>query len=90
MEGMERDKAMLLAEASITAAGSADHYVVPHLVGSVLYVFRSMSVSFPGEGKRDAMEQNEFNRLSNAVEDVIKGFDLDPDQLLEERKRRVK
>lgn len=90
LEGTNREWAMMMVEASIRAAGAGDRLVIPVLHGSRMAIFHSESIAYP-DGRRSGMEHSEFCKLSEAVEATIKGLSgLDPDQMLEEAKRRVK
>lgn len=77
--GVSRERAVMLAEASIRAAGS---YAVPIAHGGDLVVFVPKSIAF------DKLSHLEFCRLSNQVEEVIKAeTGLDPDSLLNETEK---
>lgn len=77
--GINRERAMLLAEAAIRAAGS---YAVPVLHGDTLVVFKPKSIAF---GK---LSHAAFCALNNAVDEVIRAqTGLDPEQLLKEHGR---
>lgn len=77
--GLNRERAMLLAEAAIRAAGS---YAVPVLHGDTLVVFKPKSIAFA------KLSHAAFCALNNAVDDVIrKETGIDPDQLLKEHGR---
>lgn len=77
--GVNRERAMLLAEAAIRAAGS---YAVPILHGDTLVVFKPKSIAF---GK---LSHAAFCALNNAVDEVIRAeTGLDPDQVLKEHER---
>lgn len=77
--GVNRERAMLLAEAAIRAAGS---YAVPVLHGDTLVVFKPKSIAF---GK---LSHAAFCALNNAVDEVIRAeTGLDPDQVLKEHER---
>ncbi len=76
LTGMNKERAMLLAEAAIRAVGS---YAMPVINGDVLVIFRPKSIAF------DKMGHKEFCLLNEAVDEIIKaetGFD--PDILLKE------
>lgn len=74
--GVNRERAVLLAEAAIRAAGS---YAVPILHGDTLVVFKPRSIAF---GK---LSHAAFCALNNAVDEVIRAeTGLDPEQLLRE------
>lgn len=71
--GLNRDRAVMLVEAAIRAAGS---YAVPVVHGDTLVVFKPKSIKF------DSMPHLEFCGLNNAVDDVLRAEGVDPDQLL--------
>ena len=60
--GMSKERAMLLAEAAIRAAGS---YAMPVLHGDMLVIFKPKSIAFT------KLSHTEFCRLSDDVSDVI-------------------
>lgn len=77
--GINRERAMLLAEAAIRAAGS---YAVPIIHGDTLVVFKPKSIAFA------KLSHAAFCALNNAVDDVIQAeTGLDPKQLLKEHER---
>jgi hypothetical protein len=77
--GISKERAKLLAEAAIRAAGS---YAVPILHGDTLVIFRPKSIAFSKLGHKD------FCRLNDEVDSVIKAeTGLDPEQLLREYAR---
>lgn len=77
LAGMTKERAMMLAEASLRGGGS---YAMPVMHGDVLVIFRPKSISFA------KMTHHEFCRLSDAVEDVIRGvLGVDAEQLLAAR-----
>lgn len=81
LTGVRKENAMLLAEAAIRGAGS---FAVPVIHRDTLVIFRPRSISFT------AMPHVEFNRLSQAVEDLIRDIiGVEPEQLLKERERAV-
>lgn len=66
LTGINKDKAMLLAEASIRAAGS---YAVPVLYKDTLVVFRPLSISFEKLPHKDACKL--FDDVSALIESDI-------------------
>ena len=77
--GVNRERAMLLAEAAIRAAGS---YAVPVLHGDTLVVFKPKSISFA------KLSHAAFCALNDAVDEVIRAeTGLDPEQVLKEHER---
>lgn len=76
---INKEKAIMLAEASIRAAGS---YAMPVLHKDMLVIFRPKSISF------QRMPHLEFCALNSAVEQVIHNIiGVEPEQLLAERGR---
>lgn len=74
--GINRERAMLVVEAAIRAAGS---YAVPVIHGFTLVVFKPKSIAF---GKLD---HKAFCKLNDEIDAVIKAeTGLDADQLLKE------
>lgn len=81
LTGVRKENAMMLAEAAIRGAGS---YAVAVIHRDTLVIFRPRSISFT------AMPHLEFNRLAQAVEDLIRDIiGVEPEQLLKERERAV-
>lgn len=79
LTGMSKERAMLLAEAAIRAAGS---YAVPVLHGDTLVIWRPKSISF------DKLSHKAACRLFDEVSEVIRAeTGIDPDQLLIEHER---
>jgi hypothetical protein len=77
--GMQKDRAMFLAEASIRAAGS---YAMPVLHGDTLVIFRPKSIAFSKMGHSD------FCKLNDEVAAVIEAeTGLAADALLKETER---
>lgn len=77
--GMNRDKALLIVEAAVRAAGS---YAIPVLHGDALVIFKPKSIAFAKLAHLD------FCELNNKVDDVIYAeTGLDAKRLLEETKR---
>jgi hypothetical protein len=62
LTGMNKDRAVFLAEAAIRAAGS---YALPILHGDTLVIFKPKSIAF------SKLSHTEFCRLSDDVSDVI-------------------
>jgi hypothetical protein len=76
MVGMQRERALMLVEAAIRAAGS---YAIPVLHKGDMVIFRPKSISF------SRMPHHEFNDLCDRVERVIREeTGLDPEQVLRE------
>lgn len=79
LAGLARDKALVLVEASIRAAGS---FAMPVLHKGTLVIWKPRSIKFA------TMAHIEFCSLSNAVDDVIRAeTGIDPEQLLKEHER---
>lgn len=79
LTGMSKERAMLLAEAAIRAAGS---YAVPVIHGDTLAIWRPKSIAFSKLGHKAAC------RLFDDVADVIRAeTGIDPDELLREHER---
>lgn len=77
--GLNRDRALIVVEAAIRAAGCYAHPVV-HKDSLVVWVPRSISFA--------KLSHRDFCALNNAVDDVIKSeTGLDPEQLLDEHAR---
>lgn len=62
LAGIRKEKALLLAEAAIRAAGS---YAVSKIHGDILVVFRPRSIAF------NKLSHADFCKLNNAVEEII-------------------
>lgn len=77
--GMSKERAMLLAEAAIRAAGS---YAVPVIHGETLVVFRPKSIAFDKLSHIDACRL--FDDVAAFIEDAI---GVPADQLLKETER---
>lgn len=74
--GVNRERALLLAEAAIRAAGS---YAVPHLHGDTLVVFKPKSIAFAKLGHQA------FCKLNDEIDAVIfNETGLEAEQLLKE------
>jgi hypothetical protein len=77
--GIGKERAMMLVEAGIRAAGS---YAVPVIHGDTLVVFRPLSIAF---GKLD---HTTACRLFDDVAEVIRNeTGIDPEQLLKEHEQ---
>jgi len=77
LAGINKEKALLLAEAAIRAAGS---YAMPVLHGSTLVVFRPKSIAF------NRLSHLAFCELNKTIEDIIRAeTGLDPEQVLIEQ-----
>lgn len=77
--GMNKERAVILAEAAIRAAGS---YALPVLHGDTLVIFRPKSIAFSKLGHSD------FCKLSDEVSEVIRAeTGLNPEQVLRETER---
>lgn len=78
LTGMSKERAVMLAEAAIRAAGS---YAVPVLHGDTLVIWRPKSIAFDKLSHRDAC------KLFDEVSAVIAAeTGLDPEQLLKEHR----
>lgn len=66
LTGMQKERAMLLAEAAIRAAGS---YAVPVIHGDVLVVFRPKSIAFDKLGHKAACQL--FDEVAAVIEAEI-------------------
>lgn len=76
LTGIRKEQAVILAEASIRAAGS---YAVPVIHGSELVIWKPKSIAFHNLGHRS------FCELNQAVDDILKAeIGLSGDQLLQE------
>lgn len=77
--GINREKAMLIVEAAVRAAGS---YAVPVIHGDTLVIFKPKSIAFR------SLPHPAFCDLNNAVDEVIKTeIGIDADTLLKETER---
>lgn len=76
ISGMSKERAMLLAEAAIRAAGS---YAVPVLHGDVMVVFRPKSIAFDKLGHKQACQL--FDEVAAVIEAEI---GVSADKLLKE------
>lgn len=80
----EREVAMLIAEAVIRAGGD---YSIPLVHNGELITLKAKSVKIHGE---DRMPHSEFNALSQAVDEVIRGeVNLEPDVILKAFKQEA-
>lgn len=76
LTGVRREQAVILAEASIKAAGS---YAVPVAIGSELVIFKPKSIAFNNLGHKA------FCELNQAVDEILQAeIGLSGDQLLAE------
>ena len=79
LTGMSKERAMLLAEAAIRAAGS---YAVPVIHGDTLAIWRPKSIAFSKLGHKEAC------RLFDDVADVIRAeTGIDPEEMMRETER---
>lgn len=77
--GMNKERAVFLAEAAIRAAGS---FALPVLHGDTLVIFKPKSIAFA------KLSHTEFCRLSDDVGEIIRQeTGLDPEQALREMER---
>lgn len=76
LTGIRKEQAVILAEASIRAAGS---YAIPVIHGSELVIWKPKSIAFHNLGHRS------FCELNQAVDDILQAeIGLSGDQLLQE------
>jgi hypothetical protein len=79
LSGMNKDRAVFLAEAAIRAAGS---FAMPVLHGDTLVIFKPKSIAFA------KLSHAEFCRLNDEVDDVIFAeTGMRGEQLLKETER---
>ena len=79
LTGMSKERAILLAEAAIRAAGS---YAVPVIHGDTLAIWRPKSIAFSKLGHKEAC------RLFDDVADVIRAeTGIDPEEMMRETER---
>lgn len=77
LTGMSKERAVLLAEAAIRAAGS---YAVPVIHGDTLVIWRPKSIAF------DKLSHKAACRLFDDVSEVIRvETGIDPDELMKEQ-----